>query len=197
MRGRPWSDAEVAAVRTMYPNTKKWAVIEVELPGRTRDTIRQKAVALGLTRDCSRRIAWSADEDNAIRRLWPTADQPEIEHALPRRAWGSIQRRAVVLRVLRGRPETRGRNLKVHPLIKQLRVTRYVARMSRPVLSKKIGHHVNQILNWENGKAQPGFHAVADWADALGFELVLRRKAEVLLRERPAVARIERMMAGR
>lgn len=46
--------------------------------------------------------------------------------------------------------------------------------MIRPRLARLLGFHINQILGWELGKVHPKFSAVFDWAQALGYELVLR-----------------------
>jgi hypothetical protein len=44
---------------------------------------------------------WTADEDDAVRRLYPTARCSQIEHALPGRTYAAIQKRAETLGVSR------------------------------------------------------------------------------------------------
>lgn len=49
-------------------------------------------------------------------------------------------------------------------------------RITRRVLSKKIGYLEGQILAWELGKVRPDFMSVFNWAEALGFDLTLKPK---------------------
>jgi hypothetical protein len=35
------------------------------------------------------------------------------------------------------------------------------------------GYHINDILKWETGKSTPALRRLIDWAQALGFRLVL------------------------
>lgn len=117
---------------------------------------------------------WTAEEQQTLRQLWPMATRDEIIAALPGRAWTALSKQANFLKLKRryqhGRP--------VHPIMLQLRDLREQARITRPQLSKKIGWHLNQILNWETGKTRPNLQHVEDLANGLGCTLVLRPKAE-------------------
>lgn len=130
--------------------------------------------------------------------LFPLADYSELLAALPRRNIQTIQRKASDLGIKRQTSGTRTNKRLVHHLIRQLRAKRENRKMSRATVGKRAGYHENQILGWELGKTNPDLRFFCEWAQALGFELILRPTMT-----RDATADIipwpdrKRLMAGR
>lgn len=124
--------------------------------------------------------SWTAEEEATLRKMYPISDEAEIVAAIPNHKWINIGRKANSLDLKRPQPGSRKNKRPIHPLIKQLRQIREQRRMPRPRLSKKSGHHINEILRWELGQTGPKFHAVSDWAEALGFEIVLQPRLRVI-----------------
>lgn len=97
-----WTEAEDAVLRRFYPRLKHkrtsartWAELLRRLPGRTRDGIRMRTDALGI----SVRRAWSPTEDATLRRLWSDTCVRTIRESLGGRSWHSIEARAIKLRL--------------------------------------------------------------------------------------------------
>lgn len=61
----------------------------------------------------------------------------------------------------------------------------------------KTGYHVNDILKWELGRAQPRLLPIIDCFSVLGYELVVRPTAAKLLDEAASFPDKKRLMAGR
>lgn len=113
--------------------------------------------------------------------------------ALPGRSWMAIAQYASLRKIKRKRLRCAR---PVHPILAELRAAREAQRFTRPDLSNLTGYHVNDILKWETGKARPRLDRIQDIAEALGYEIILRRKTrpdEVVI-PFPAKARL---MAGR
>lgn len=119
---------------------------------------------------------WALIEDAKLRSIYLTGSTEEALAALPGRSWAAIQRRATFLKIIRRRPESRASRRVLHPVVTQLRAEREAQRLTRPELSDRAGYHVNTLLRFELGHAQPSLAIVVDWAGALGFEVVLRRR---------------------
>ena len=58
----------------------------------------------------------------------------------------------------------------------QVRSIRLKNNLSQRELSEASGVHFNTILNFENGKRSPSVDNFISLANAMGYELVLRRK---------------------
>jgi transcriptional regulator with XRE-family HTH domain len=138
------------------------------VPGRSRGAVIQRAHALGL----SRRSVWTIRETEALRALWLQASPGELTEACGRHSWPSISKKASDLG-LRRRHSRREAKLKV---LRDLREFREKNRLTIKHVAARAGYHWNQITVWENGKAVPTLQAVADWALALGFDVVLRAR---------------------
>ncbi len=61
-------------------------------------------------------------------------------------------------------------------ILKLLREERIRNQMSLEALSLLTGYNFNSLQRWENGRVTPSVNAVVDYANALGFDLVLRKK---------------------
>lgn len=171
-----WTGAEQAALKRLYP-IASWGEIYAAVPGRSRAALNQYArKILKLRRDCDRRDRWSDKETVILMRLWPMADDAELLAALPGRQLTFMSKKASALKIRRFAPATRKSQRFVDPIFVQLRKERDNRKLTRPKLAAKIGYHYNQILAWELGKAIPSFRCLQDWANALGFDVILREK---------------------
>jgi DNA-binding XRE family transcriptional regulator len=146
----------------------------------------------------TRGFDWWPNDNAALRHLWPFASRLEIMERFPDRKWETIGRQACQLK-LRRMTEARRKAVHVLPMVEQLRAARESRRMTREELSKDCGYHVNDILRWELGRATPKLRHFIDWANALGFSVVLKLTlsavhGEVALIRAPDKARL---MAGR
>ena len=65
---------------------------------------------------------------------------------------------------------------RVHSILSQLRKIRRDKELSQEYVSKRAGYLRIQLCLYETGGREPRFQAVHDWAEALGYELVLRPK---------------------
>jgi len=61
-------------------------------------------------------------------------------------------------------------------LVSELRKERVKLKLSLLAVSEKIGYHYNSIQQWETNKISPSVQSIVDYADALGFDVVLKRK---------------------
>jgi two-component system cell cycle response regulator CtrA len=189
-----WSEAERLTLYRLFANAP-WPELLAALPGRTRQAIWQKGKCVEkLVRKINKRVPWNKAEIEALRRLYPVASDAELVKALPRHTLIAIQRQASSMRVLRPRAEAREHGRVVLSIIEQLYKARLAQHMRRPELADKLGYAVGQILAWELGKTNPEFRVVIDWAQALGFEIILRDPKEatadniVLLHPKPKAA---------
>lgn len=189
-----WTEAEGGILRDLFP-VASWPSILCALPNRNRSAINQAARAQGLARDVNKRTPWSSAEISTLWRLYPSADAEIVESALQSRgSLATIAKKASALGIKRQSPGIRTNKRFVHPLIRQLREEREKRKMGRPELEEKSGYHVSQILSWELGKVNPDFMSMHDWAEALGFELILRKK---MVGEIVPWPDTKRLMAGR
>jgi transcriptional regulator with XRE-family HTH domain len=62
------------------------------------------------------------------------------------------------------------------PIIVALRQERLNLKLRLVDVSDKTGYHYNAIQRWEAGKVAPSVQAVVDYANALGFDVVLKKK---------------------
>lgn len=95
---RPWSEAELRALRKLYPRAR-WDEILRALPRRKRTTIWEKARTLGVRRVEYRRRTgaavrvWDAAQDALLRQMWPEHTRRTICARLKRR-WIAVLRHA-------------------------------------------------------------------------------------------------------
>ncbi len=68
--------------------------------------------------------------------------------------------------------------MKLHPLISQLRRERNKLGLTLTMVEDIIGHPEKAIRTWEKGQRKPRFSAFIDYANGLGFDVVLKRKEE-------------------
>lgn len=66
--------------------------------------------------------------------------------------------------------------MSAHPIITQLHDTRKERGLSRNAISARIGWALYSVLQWEHGRRSPRLEAVADYADALGYQITLTPK---------------------
>lgn len=145
----------------------------------------------------TRGLAWTEFEISLLRQHYPVADLERVVAHFPGRTWLTISRKASELKIKRPAPATRNNKRAVLGMFRQLRVERERLGFTRSKVAARCGYHFNQILAWELGKAIPRVNYFIDWAQALGFEVVLRPSAQTLLAERPALADKSRLMGGR
>lgn len=117
--------------------------------------------------------SWTGAELDLLRRLWPTTPWDKIELMFARHTHESIMRKARDIGVRRRRTTRKAR----YPIFRELRDARERLNLTRPQLSEIVGYHWTMIGRWENGEAVPSVRRLVDWAQALGFELSLRRAA--------------------
>ena len=65
---------------------------------------------------------------------------------------------------------------KPHPIVSALREIRIERRLSQTTLAGNIGVGQNVLAYRELGHCSPQLNSLTDWADALGFDIVLRPK---------------------
>lgn len=58
-------------------------------------------------------------------------------------------------------------------LIEQLSAAREAQGISQAELAHRLGYYPVSISTWETGRAKPIYNSLVDWANALGFDVVL------------------------
>lgn len=66
----------------------------------------------------------------------------------------------------------------VHPVLQQIREERLRQGLTLVDLAKKAGYESNHIWNLEHGKCRAKIDIVADLAQALGMEIVLKERVD-------------------
>lgn len=64
-------------------------------------------------------------------------------------------------------------------LIRELRGEREHLKVGVAEVARVTGYRENQIGNWERGETEPGLYKFIDVANALGFDVVLKRKGKL------------------
>ena len=64
----------------------------------------------------------------------------------------------------------------LHPLLKQISDERKKLGLTLTMVEDQIGHPEKAIRSWEKGQRKPRFSAFIDYANGLGFDVVLRKK---------------------
>lgn len=140
---------------------------------------------------------WTREEVDRLEKLYPVADDADLLAAFPRRTLSAIGRKASSLSIRRPLPGSRKNKRFIHPIFRRLRAERERQGLTRVALAKKLGYHWNEIQAWENGKRQPRFISVYEWAVSLGMELMLKGSGAATFDDRLNVPSKARMMAGR
>lgn len=65
-----------------------------------------------------------------------------------------------------------------HPVIQQLRMERRARDMSQMMLGEITGYNRCLLSQYETGVCSPTLNTLQDWANALGYELVLKKRGE-------------------
>jgi transcriptional regulator with XRE-family HTH domain len=68
--------------------------------------------------------------------------------------------------------------MKRHTIIEQLRRERRAREITQEVVAHLSGYDRVQINQYELGKTSPRLDTISNWADVLGFQLVLQPKEE-------------------
>lgn len=66
-------------------------------------------------------------------------------------------------------------NIEAHPLIAALRAERRRLEVSQQQMAEYLGYHATAVCSWERGRCEPPLRVLSGWAEAVGFEIVLRR----------------------
>ena len=129
---------------------------------------------------------WSRADVERLRVLYPKYPQRDIEKAFSRRTWKAIQIKASTLKIKRRVPrispckpiDTACRKPGLPVAIRaELRGARLAQRVAAKALSVEIGYCPNSVGRWERGIDRPGLLPLQDWANGLGYELAVIRKA--------------------
>ncbi len=114
--------------------------------------------------------ATSAPDPRAGGQPSPPDRRPGGEGAQTRAALaGGVQAR-------RGSGEAARRARKAHPLIRQLTLIRYQAHLSGRQVAETGGFFPGLICQWEAGNRHPNLESITTWANALGYDVVLRKR---------------------
>jgi DNA-binding transcriptional regulator YiaG len=170
LRGRLWTDQEIAALRHFYP-LGRWPAIRKALPGRTIAAIRCQAVTLGVKNTRNPRTAWHGSERQLLQKLYPSAPWPALLAALPRHHKTAIVKQANDLGFKRDGAKKQSR----HNIIRELRQLRRARGIKQSVLAGTIGSHTVQLAKWERGEQLPRLLGFFDWINALGLQIRLER----------------------
>lgn len=66
----------------------------------------------------------------------------------------------------------------IHPLVKQLHSARKRLGWTLTMVEDKIGYPEKAIRTWEKGQYTPRLRSFIDYANVLGFDVVLKRRDE-------------------
>jgi transcriptional regulator with XRE-family HTH domain len=61
-----------------------------------------------------------------------------------------------------------------HPIVQELRAVRRAWKKPLEEIAELSGYHRGQLSGYENGAHVPNLRTLGNWAQALGYELVLR-----------------------
>lgn len=89
---RRWTASEIAVLKENYSSADA-ADIALLLPGRSRQSIREKAHYMGLQRSAEATSAWSREEEALLRELFPK-EGISCAGRFPHRSWGAVLRKA-------------------------------------------------------------------------------------------------------
>lgn len=118
-------------------------------------------------------MLWTPHKDAKVEALWPHAPHDTITAEVPGRTRVAISIRARRLGVKRLRRTPTPITYPVHPLVAQLRLLRHEQGISRACFSERLGWGAWALNHWEVGRHTPKLPALVDWAQALGYDVVL------------------------
>lgn len=124
-----------------------------------------------------RYVTFTPDHEAALRRMYFDSPKAEVMAAVPGHSWGSIQGFArKVLKLKRGGAVlARVDRGPIHPLVRQLRLSREELGVRRRDLRDVDGNRLN-MEGWERGVTTPSIQDFVRWADALGYDVELRAR---------------------
>lgn len=122
--------------------------------------------------------AWTTTQRERLRAMWRAAPMDEILDWLKPHTPGAIAKKAAELglRRLRGHYGLDNRVRSKIPFIGALFDERVRQGLTRRQLCEKMGYHPVMLARWERGEQRPSLLKLVDWCDALGVELIVRRK---------------------
>jgi hypothetical protein len=114
---RYWTPEEDQILRDLWHDTERPQILD-ELIDRTWESARKRATSFGLYRHpkfrCVKDKRWTAEEEQALRDLYPSSPRAEVEKAIPARNWKAIMRHANKLPVHRDISLAMSRSLNPH-----------------------------------------------------------------------------------
>lgn len=120
---------------------------------------------------------WTIREINDLMRLWPAAERAEIAAALPKRTYDAAGKKASAIGLRRHQPAFRRNRRPVHPVVAELEKIRRRRMIKRETIAKASRLlHVNNLLSWALGKRDPHLKGLSKWANAMGYDIVIRRR---------------------
>lgn len=121
--------------------------------------------------------AWTDDELEKLRELWPSATHETLKKEFPGRSIGAIRDRASLIKVRRTYWHLRPVKIqRTNPLAIDLTKARVRAKMSQNDLTRVVGTHQSNVSRFEKtGLAGVSLFTLLAWCDALGLELRARR----------------------
>lgn len=121
--------------------------------------------------------SWRPEELKIIKEHYLDEDPAEVYRLLPRRTVLSIRKKAFALGLKRN--PVRLVDVETHrggPIAEELVKARIARGLSRHRLAALLGYEDNTVMRWELGRASPTLVMVQNWADGLGYELLLVKK---------------------
>lgn len=93
-----WTDEKNGLLRKLYP-AATWEEIEKAFPNHKRGALTQQALSLGLKRPKTRGpgTVWTDEQNDLLRKLYPTATWEEIHKAFPNHKRGALYQQAISL----------------------------------------------------------------------------------------------------
>jgi DNA-binding XRE family transcriptional regulator len=120
------------------------------------------------------RSPWSGAENDALRALWPLADEEKIAAAIPARSMLAIARHAAALGITRDQPKYRERIGHIDPIMITIRKVREAKGLRLIDVAEATGYsHVN-LSRWESGLVSPRLVVVRNICQFLGIDLSAR-----------------------
>jgi len=180
-----WSEEEEEKLQKLWPVTGQLELTEA-FPDRTWRAIQGKAQRLIGYRNRSYHlikraaknvgVSWTREERAIIKRYWGHIDKRVIQKSyLPKRSVASIEGQARRM----GLTTDRVAKISNIDIVQQLIRERKILGWSRAFTAKRSGYSECQIAEWERGNNLGALPKVIDWAETLGFELVLIPKEEI------------------
>lgn len=171
----PWTEKEEDILRELYWSKTPEKEIMKALPGRTWSSIQSKARRMSRVkrqkpRPPRRGKEWNKEEIAIIKEHWNRLDWRVIQQKyLPHRSKPSLEGAARRL----GLTTPRKLRISNYHVIQQLIRERKILNLSRLDVAEKSGYSECQIAEWERGTNAVALPKFIDWAQTLGFDVVL------------------------